>query len=327
MDMPVVGDQSLARKTEIELCLDSFGQGFGRDRIAAGLLSMWRWGVISVQHFAAAAGVSYRQANDIIKPDLLRFKLVKSPKIIQQEKKDGRPPVMLALAQAGYDRLCEAIHDSWHVENPEKILGPFHAPCSSLDWKGKRAHRLGLIDMLIAIERNARSHGGAGLRDVIPEFQSWQGLKKPTLITLSTNSSFQADAALIMTKDENSWLQMIEYDLGTETIVSEDATRLQDTLEGKAKLHWRYMSSERFIDRFSVTSDQLYVLFITTTRARRDSIINKLASKLDCGGVLPIRGIAPHEVFFFTTIDDAKDDFFGRHWRDLHGNPSSILGQ
>lgn len=321
MDMPVVDEKSSACKHESNQGLNPFGQGFGDDIVATGLLSAHRFGVLTVSHFAASAGVTYRYLNDDIKNRLIGHKLVSPVKILRHERRAGPPPVLLSVAKLGYEHLCDAIRDYWQVERPEGVIGDYSPPPSCMDWKGKRAHRLALVDMLIAIEKSARLYGGCGVRDIIPEYRQWRGLAKPTSITLSTNSSFQADAVLALHDNSFTWPQMIELDLGTETISSQNPARLADTIEGKAKLYWNYLSSKRFMQRFDVNADAFQVLFITTSNTR----IDNMRAVIGDGGLLPFEGLTPNDVFFFSTIEEAKADFFGAHWRTLTGRRCRIV--
>ncbi|MGI9485003.1 MAG: replication-relaxation family protein [Geminicoccaceae bacterium] len=322
MDMPVVDDRSSTRKHESNRRLNAFGQGFGDDIVATGLLSAHRFRTLTVDHFAASIGKTYDYANRDLKNRLIRHKLFSQVRILRHEKGAGRPPVLLSVASRGYDHLCDAIRDRWRIEHPEKLIGDFSPPPSCIDWKGGRAHRLGLVHLMIAIERSARQHGGAGLVHVIPEYLEWNGLKKPTLIHLSCNTSFQADAVLIADDGQASWPVMVELDLGTETISSQDPGRVADTIEGKGKLYWQYLASKRFKERFGTTDGAFQVLFVTTSQRRVDNMREVIGDS----GLLPIDGLDPSDVFYFATNEAASADFFGWHWQDLNGRRVNLAG-
>lgn len=321
MDMPVVDHEPSARKRESR-SRNAFGQGFGDDIIATGLLSAHRFGVLTVDHFAASAGRSYRYVNENLKRRLIGHGLLSKVSILRHEHRAGRPPVLLSVASKGYDHLCDAVRNHWRIERPENIIGDFSTPPSCIDWKGERAHRLGLVHLMIAIERSARLHGGANLREVIPEFQQWNGLAKPTLIYLTCGASFQADAVLIADDGQASWPVMVEFDLGTETISSQNPDRVAETIEGKAKLYWQYLASGRFRERFKTTDGAFQVLFVTTSQRRADNMRDVIG---DCG-LMPIGDLEASDVFYFTTQEAAKADFFGWHWRDLAGRQVGLAG-
>lgn len=321
MDMPTVDDCTSTRKHESKSSLNAFGRGFGSDRVATGLLSAHRLGPLTIKHLASSVNCTYDHFRREIRRPIVGHKLLAPVRILRHERRAGAPPLLLQLTKKGFEHLCAAIQDHWCIEHPEQIIGEFSAPQSSIDWRGKRIHRLALVDLLLAVEKSARNHGGAFLETVLPEYAQWGGLAKPTLITLSISSSFQADAVLRMNDGHYSWLIMVEIDLGTETITSQAQVRVKDTIEGKARNYWSYLRSRRFISRFKVDASAFQVAIVTTTEQR----VEKMRAAVAGLGLLSFGGLSPADIFFFTTTENANDDFFGNHWIDLNGRKCRLV--
>lgn len=319
MDMPNVDETSSAIKS-----FNPFSFGFDCDPLAAGLLSLHRWRVLTTQQFADATGWSYAYVTRDMKRKLTGHKLLRVMKSLRHDYRAGRPPVMFGLLPNGYKRLAEAVRDSWFVDDVESLIGPYRRLPHACKWGTGRPHVYAIIDAAIAVERAARTLRGCEVVEIIPEFTRWKGQPNPTLeASLPIGKGLRADMALVLRRGGQKWVVFVEVDRASKSLTTNDADRLYDTIEGCARKYWSYLQTGKFIERFGVSALAFQVLFITTTKTRAAN----MAANIKDLSLPPVGLVRPEHVFLTSTMERVQADFFGQAWDDLDGRPCRLIGE
>lgn len=292
-----------------------FGVPLERRQIAPALLAMHRWGVVTAEQFVRLTGYSHHYATKKLLPRLSAG----GPKAILRAIRPTTPrlgpppPNFYALAKSGYDKLCHMAEAEWN-EEPEIALGRFVPPVESIFYDEMAPHRVATIDALCAAERDAPSSmDETSIVDMIAEFRFWNGLRYPTALRNEAGRRFKADAVIALGKGQSSWIDMIEVDMGSETVSPENPMKLWGSIEGKFKNYWSVLGAAMIRERFGVTSPYFRVQVVTTCDRRIDTMIETL----DDSGLLPIDGLLPQHVFMFTTMERAIESYYGQHWRTV----------
>jgi hypothetical protein len=164
---------------------------------------------------------------------------------------------------------------------------------------------------MIAAERDLSKLPGFNLEQALVEFRRDPVFGRYATRDVPPNGQpFKPDAVLTIGHDGAVVANMIEIDMGTESIVSSDPRLYANSITGKLHAYWSYLRSGRVTERFGATVPVFQVLFITTTGQR----ITSCLERIDWSVFAPVGGVHPRHVFRFTTHEDARRDFYGRHW-------------
>lgn len=273
----------------------------------AALRAMRRYGRITIDQCAAAGSMSQRRARGLIKR-LESVNLV-NRLVVGASFAMGCLPHLIGLTAAGNRFLIEAEADDG--------LPLYVPPAKSIIWHSKMLHKLATISSLIAAERDIPH--GFHFNQILAEFRKDErGGQYATRVVHLDGAGMKPDAVLTVGRMGEFLAQMIEVDMGSESIVSLDPRYHEKSILAKTHAYWRYLASGQVTERFRVTTPLFQVLFVvkdkTGTPEGNMRRAKSMIDKIDWSYLMPIKGIGPADVFLFTSYDAALANFYGRHW-------------
>ena len=219
--------------------------------------------------------------------------------------------------------MCEA--GGWH----EADVGPFVRAHGATSWSPIMAHRMVVVDLLVAVEAGLSKRSDYRLVNTWHEYRrvARQGSQTPqpetsdqVALPESAETRIVPDAAFVLENIATGGrgLYFLELDRGTERLARGSPEGYSAT--DKFVLYERYLTGGRFAETYRTSGDFRFftLLFATTTAARINNLRQataRLTAKL-------------HSYFKLATFEDAKRDPFAAIWRsrapDDH-RPTSII--
>lgn len=318
MDQTGVAETRCFRKEELQ----SSGQGDGVDYILSVFLPMLRWRFLTSWQISIATGYDLDYVRCELVRDLIAARLIKRVKIKKKSFGSGRAPYAFRPTRDAYEQVLDALAHIDDCADPVRAVGPFPDRFRQLLWHDKFPHLLATQNSLVAAEvANHRQPLAARLVDIIGEWMPHNGHRFPTYDYDSQDRRFRPDGVLIMAAGKQMWADLVEQDMGTETIASDKPARFLKTLEGKCHVYADYYRGGRITRRFGVTSPNFRVLFIAPDKGRADAILDRIRwdqipeIRLKSDHDEEEEVVSPSEVFHVAAAPDIDRDFFGPHWR------------
>lgn len=273
--------------------------------VVAALRAMRRYGRITIAQCAAAGGTTDRSGWSTVKR-MERHKLAHRLKL---EHAWPKPPHLIGLTVAGNHFLARSGNDHG--------LPDYLPPAKSVLLHKKTPHKMAIIDAMIAAERDMPA--GFRVDQIKVEFRKDRGFGRyATRDELPSGKGIKPDAVLTVACAGDVVAQMIEVDMGSETITTFDPNEYEKCLLAKMHAYWRYLASGRVCGRFGATVPAFHVLFVVRNKAGTlegsETRISSIIKKIDWAALVPIGGLAPADVFLFSTHQAALASFYGRHW-------------
>jgi hypothetical protein len=277
--------------------------------VALGLFFIQRYRFLSIVQFARASGLSPHRAEDVLralarKGLLGHFGNVPIPG-------HGKTPKLYYLTRKGFEFLRR------ESDIPDEFLGSFVQTHLEASWSPQMYHRLRLLDLLIAVEGQARACPHLNL---VKTFLEYRRVKKNGRIARETTDFVSdeetaenriiPDGAVVLENTERGGrreLLFIEADMGTERIVTQISHDRRLTLRFKIGQYDRYLTGGRFAKTYAAYGefDHFTLLFVTEGQERVDNIrraLTALSAELA-------------EFYLFTTFEQARGDFLGPIWK------------
>jgi hypothetical protein len=273
-----------------------------------GLFFIQRYRFLTITQFAAASGLSRHRAEDLLRiwerrGILGHFGCVCIPG-------HGKTPKAYYLKRKGWELLRR------ESDIPDDLLGPFVQTHIETHWSPQMYHRLRLIDLVIALERDVRSRPHLNLVRTWVEYRRTRRggrLARETTDFVAAEESSDnriiPDAAFILENLESGrrGLFFLEMDMATERIVTRISHDRRLTLRFKIEQYDRYLTGGRFAQTYAKFGEFRYftLLFVTYGQERIDNIRRALYD-------LPE---ALHAYYRFATFEAAQADFLGPVWK------------
>ena len=276
--------------------------------VALGLFFIQRYRFLSIVQFARASGLSPHRAEDVLralerKGLLGHFGNVPIPG-------HGKTPKLYCLTRKGFEFLRR------ESDIPDEFLGSFVQTHLEASWSPQMYHRLRLLDLLIAVEGQARACPHLNL---VKTFLEYRRVKKHGRIARETTdfvtdeetaeNRIIPDAAFILENIETNrrGLFFVEMDMATERIVTQISHDRRLTLRFKIEQYDRYLTGGRFAETYKQHGEfrHFTLLFVTDGEERIYNIRRALAD-------LPAELAA---FYRFTTFAQARGDFLGPVWQ------------
>jgi hypothetical protein len=295
-----------------------------------GLLATRRFGRITRYQFALASGLREDYSGKLIAQLIKRKKPLLSVVSLGAAFGTGKLADMIGLTVHGNtlveacslqggdnDILQAAAHDVLGADLIARIdqkadlssYFPYVVPGRTFDDLTKLRHRLQVIDTCICLERDLpRSFAVDKVR---AEFRREpQTGRYATMDRLPDGTEIKPDAVVTIKREGVIAPILLEIDMGTETIKTFDSGLYAKTVEANLAARWRYLATGRVVERYGTTVPLFQVVFITTSEKRMHEIIRKT----DWMKFKPVHGQYPNAVFYFSTHESCREDFFGEHW-------------
>jgi hypothetical protein len=273
-----------------------------------GLFFIQRYRFLTITQFATASGLSRHRAEDLLRAwerrgMLGHFGCVCIPG-------HGKTPKVYYLKRKGWELLRR------ESDIPDDLLGPFVQTHVEAHWSPQMYHRLRLIDLVMALERDVRSRGHLHLLRTWVEYRRTRRggrLARETTDFVAAEETPEnriiPDAAFILENVESGrrGLFFLEMDMATERIVTHISHDRRLTLRFKIEQYDRYLTGGRFAKTYAAFGEfrHFTLLFVTSGQARIDHIRRAV-------GDLPE---ALHAYYRFATFEAAQADFLGPVWK------------
>lgn len=304
----------------------TFGRLFGIDKQANGLLAVHRWQPVLPRHYADHADqkLGYVERHVLRKLVDRAQPLLRTVPLTHPNMSGGRPLSLYCITRRGYDLLFDLAEAYWPDVVAEEALGPFKHGPGHVRWRPTFDHDQVARDILLAAERDACNLDQVRILDQVAEFAPWGGKRAPTAVYTPLERRMKSDAANIMGQGGKSYVDEIEIELSHATLSSNDPGRVFETIEGKIKSYWSVLAAGMVMEKYQVTSPVFRVLFVTGNEAHALNIA-KLANTCGLEAIeTGKRPIQPNDIFLATTIERAKEQFFGEHWIKPDGSRVSL---
>jgi len=288
----------------------------------AGLVAMHRWGWISIEQYALARGVSYRQANKHLKEFAEKHGITKSI-TTKHPGLRGSGISLYGLTAAGERTLLE--------ECPS--LGDAKSLPSFVNHGGKFLHKHDIISSILTAEFCIGGSDRFFITNLLAEFERSKGRMNtaPTAINITSANEpirFIPDAFVDILDQETGLTvrYFIELDRGHETVISLKANDPGKTLMGMFLNYWRYFAE-------CENPEMMRVLLI----GAKPSVISHCLKAIPWGDFQPIGDWTPANAFRLSRLPDSvgvrkskkprvNGNFFGPVWsRPGHSTKTPLL--
>jgi hypothetical protein len=286
--------------------------------VLTGLSYLYKYRFLTISQFGRIAGFQRYHTAEVLR-DLERWGMIGYFGYTGIPG-HGRTPKVYFVKRKGFELLrfeTTLIDETAHFSEVNK----------GSTWTVLMAHRLKIIDMLLAVEIALRIRPHVRMVNVFVEYRM---VKRGGVMVRETTdfvddeavseNKLVPDAAFILENFETNKRRLffLEVDMGTERIVSPMTWDTRATIKHKFCQYDRYLQSKRYQQTYQAYGqfDFFIMLFLTIGAERVDNIRQELSS---LPGVF-----APY--YRITTFEKAMGDFLGPIWNSRVNSDTNIHG-
>lgn len=243
----------------------------------SGMLALQRYRLLSFVQFAKASGLAVSHVRGLLR--LLERKGYLGAIGNTGLRGGAKSPKLYYLTRQGYALLCEAGGFAAHE------IGGFVRPHTGTRWSPVMAHRMAVVDMLLAVEVGAAQLSDYRLVATFHEYRRKQGRPETSDLvcdTAATQERIVPDAGFVLENQsqQTRGLFLIEIDRGTERIVSHRPQAY--SIADKFRLYERYLRGGRFRKSYAAYGDfGFFTLLFVSTSATRIENCRDMSKVLD----------------------------------------------